>query len=215
MMRTTRMGLIGLTATVALFVLGAGATKAPERKSAGSRTATETSQRATQPALRPQTTLDVSTVEEPTVQQTLNQAPNYYLDWWSVNGGGDIAASSANYQMGLSIGQGAAGSASSANFAMGIGFWYGAAGAGGGVCPITMTGDVNTDASITSADIIYLVGYVFKGGPAPMPCEAAGDVNCNGSVTSADIIYLVAYVFKGGPAPCDVCTLVPGTWTCP
>jgi hypothetical protein len=77
-------------------------------------------------------------------------------------------------------------------------------------CPITLTGDVNSNGSITSADIIYLVGYVFKGGPPPQagggPCVAAGDVNCNGSVTSADIIYLVGYVFKGGPAPCDACT---------
>jgi len=83
------------------------------------------------------------------------------------------------------------------------------------VVVVANTGDVNTDGSITSADIIYLVNYVFKGGAPPMPCEAAGDVNCNGSVTSADIIYLVSYVFKGGAAPCDVCTLIPGTWTCP
>jgi len=83
------------------------------------------------------------------------------------------------------------------------------------VCPIADAGDVNTDGVVTSADIIYLVGYVFKGGPAPKPCDAAGDVNCTGSVTSADIIYLVSYVFKGGPPPCDVCGLIPVTWSCP
>jgi hypothetical protein len=44
---------------------------------------------------------------------------------------------------------------------------------------------------------------------------AAGDVNCNGAVTSSDVIYLVNYVFKGGVPPCDVCTLIPGTWSCP
>lgn len=83
------------------------------------------------------------------------------------------------------------------------------------VCPIGATGDANEDATITSADIIYLVNYVFKGGATPIPCEAVGDVNCDGSVTSADIIYLVNYVFKGGAPPCDVCTLIPGTWSCP
>ena len=68
----------------------------------------------------------------------------------------------------------------------------------------------------TSSDIIYLVGYVFKGGPIPQPCEANGDVNCSGSVTSADIIYMVGHVFKGGPPPCDVCVLVnSGEWSCP
>lgn len=75
-----------------------------------------------------------------------------------------------------------------------------------GDCPIALTGDVNVNGTITSADIINLVNYVFKGGPPPLPCVAAGDVNCNGAVTSADIINLVNYVFKGGPPPCDGCT---------
>jgi cysteine-rich repeat protein len=84
-----------------------------------------------------------------------------------------------------------------------------------GACNVTITGDVNNSGTITSADIIYLVNYVFKGQAPPMPCAASGDVNCSGTVTSADIIFLVGFVFKGGPAPCDVCTLIPGTWTCP
>lgn len=82
-------------------------------------------------------------------------------------------------------------------------------------CPIVLTGDVNQSTTLTSADIIYLVGYVFKGAVDPLPCPASGDVNCSGAVTSADIIYLVAHVFKGGLAPCDVCELVPGEWSCP
>ena len=76
-------------------------------------------------------------------------------------------------------------------------------------CLITLPGDVNVTGSVTSADIIYLVGFVFKGGVAPLPCEANGDVNCSGSVTSADIIYLVGFVFKGGTPPCDICTESP------
>ena len=73
-------------------------------------------------------------------------------------------------------------------------------------CPITVTGDVNISGSITSADVITLVNYVFKSGLPPQPCVAAGDVNCNGSVTSADVISLVNFVFKGGTPPCDACT---------
>lgn len=65
-----------------------------------------------------------------------------------------------------------------------------------------MRGDVNASGSITAADVIYLVNYVFKAGPAPVPVAAAGDVNCSGTITAADIIYLVGYVFKGGPPPC-------------
>jgi len=65
---------------------------------------------------------------------------------------------------------------------------------------------LNLTGTITSADIIVAVNYVFKGGPDPQPCPASADVNCGGTVTSADIIILVNYVFKGGPAPCDACT---------
>ena len=82
-------------------------------------------------------------------------------------------------------------------------------------CPIVRTGDCNGDDVITSADLIGMVNFVFKGGAPPLPCVATADVNCNGSVTSADIVYLVGFVFKSSTAPCDVCTLMPETWTCP
>jgi len=86
-------------------------------------------------------------------------------------------------------------------------------------CIVLRTGDVNSESGscvITSADIIYMVNFVFKGGPGPLPCVAAGDVNCDGQPTSADIIHLVNFVFKGGLPPCDVCTLVAtGAWSCP
>ncbi len=72
-----------------------------------------------------------------------------------------------------------------------------------------LTGDVNVDSVHTSSDIIYLVNYVFRGGPLPLPVEVAGDVNCNGVIASADIIYTVNFVFKGGPEPCDVCAVSP------
>jgi hypothetical protein len=77
-----------------------------------------------------------------------------------------------------------------------------------GLCPVTLTGDVNISGAITSADIIYLVSYAFKSGPAPLPVPEAGDVNCDGQVNSADIIYLVNFVFKSGPSPCDACSLL-------
>jgi hypothetical protein len=81
---------------------------------------------------------------------------------------------------------------------------------------ISMPGDVNNNGAITSADIIYLVNYVFKGGFAPVPCPAVGDVNCDGAITSADIIFLVNFVFKSGLPPCDPCASAPpGAWSCP
>jgi hypothetical protein len=76
------------------------------------------------------------------------------------------------------------------------------------LCPITLTGDVNVNGSLTSADIIWLVGYIFKSGAAPLPVAEAGDVNCDSVVNSGDIIYLVNHIFKGGPAPCDACSVL-------
>jgi hypothetical protein len=83
------------------------------------------------------------------------------------------------------------------------------------VCPITLTGDVNNSGDRVTSDIIYLVNYVLKGGAAPIPCVAVGDANCDGQVATSDIIYLVNSILKGGPAPCDVCSIIPGTWSCP
>lgn len=68
--------------------------------------------------------------------------------------------------------------------------------------PSCVRGDVNSTQSINAADIIFLVNYVFKGGPAPGCSGLAGDVDCSGTVSSGDIVYLVNFVYKGGPVPC-------------
>jgi len=61
-------------------------------------------------------------------------------------------------------------------------------------------GDANGDKQITVTDAIYLINYLFKGGPAPDPLEA-GDADCSGAVNVNDVIYLINYLFKGGPVP--------------
>ena len=72
-------------------------------------------------------------------------------------------------------------------------------------CLIDVAGDVNLSGALTSADVIFLVGYVFKSGNAPLPCAANGDVNCDGGVSASDILYLVKHTFGGGQPPCDIC----------
>lgn len=66
--------------------------------------------------------------------------------------------------------------------------------------PIILVGDANNDRSITVADPVYLISYVFKGGPPPNPLRA-GDTDGDESITVNDIIYLINYLFKGGPSP--------------
>jgi len=107
------------------------------------------------------------------------------------------------------------GSSSGVRFGVGLAYDMGKVVYSVFACPVSLTGDINQSGALTSADIIGLVNFVFKGGSPPQPCTAAGDVNASGTVTSADIISMVNYVFKGGAAPQDVCPLIPGTWSCP
>ena len=69
-------------------------------------------------------------------------------------------------------------------------------------CPYDLMGDVNQSAAITSSDLIYMVNYVFKSGPDPLPDRSVGDVNCSGGLGASDIIYLVNHIFKSGAPPC-------------
>jgi hypothetical protein len=65
----------------------------------------------------------------------------------------------------------------------------------------TKCGDANSDQTINVGDAVFLISYVFRGGPAPDPLRA-GDANCDEQVNVGDAVYLISYVFKGGPAPC-------------
>ncbi len=71
--------------------------------------------------------------------------------------------------------------------------------------------DPNGDGTITSADVFYLVNYLFLNGPAPIGPGGmlSGDANGDGVVTSADIFYLVNYLFLGGQKP-NIPSALPG-----
>jgi len=61
-------------------------------------------------------------------------------------------------------------------------------------------GDVNKDFEINLLDIIHLIDYKFKGGPAPDPI-ISGDVNHDGIINLLDIVFMIDYKFKDGPEP--------------
>lgn len=73
-------------------------------------------------------------------------------------------------------------------------------------CCVGNTGNVNgdPDGSFDLSDLIFLINYLFLGGPEP-PCMAAanfnGDAGCQ--VDLSDLIYGVATLFLGGQPPAE------------
>lgn len=65
-------------------------------------------------------------------------------------------------------------------------------------------GDVDASGIVNISDGVFVVNYIFGGGPAPQPISA-GDVDCNDLVTISDAVYLINFIFGGGPVPCAGC----------
>lgn len=65
-------------------------------------------------------------------------------------------------------------------------------------------GDADGSGSVDISDAVYLIAYIFQGGPTPNPV-LAGDADCSQSVDISDAVYLISYIFGGGPAPCAAC----------
>ncbi|MCP4568913.1 MAG: hypothetical protein GY841_15160 [FCB group bacterium] len=71
-------------------------------------------------------------------------------------------------------------------------------------CGGRMAGEANGDEAFNVGDAVYLVGYIFKGGPYPYPYSLySGDANCDCQVNIGDVVWAINYVFKSGPPPCS------------
>jgi hypothetical protein len=64
-------------------------------------------------------------------------------------------------------------------------------------------GDANADGNTTIADVVYIINYLFRSGPEPIPLET-GDVDGNNEATITDAVYLVNYLFKSGTPPINL-----------
>ncbi len=66
--------------------------------------------------------------------------------------------------------------------------------------PAYMCGDVDGDRLVNILDIVFLINYKYKSGPAPDPIQSA-DVNGDELVNILDIVYLINFKYKAGPEP--------------
>jgi hypothetical protein len=62
-----------------------------------------------------------------------------------------------------------------------------------------MAGNANRDNKVSVSDVVYLINYLFKGGPEPL--IAYSDANGDKKISVSDVVYLINYLFKGGSAP--------------
>jgi len=80
----------------------------------------------------------------------------------------------------------------------------------------TENGDTNGDGGTNLSDAIFLVAFLFQGGPGAVPfcvapgtgqdcAEENGDTNGDGARNLSDAIFLVAFLFQGGPGPAPIC----------
>jgi hypothetical protein len=61
-------------------------------------------------------------------------------------------------------------------------------------------GDVNADGVVDIGDVVYLVNYLYRGSPSPVPTPV-GDTNCDGVVDIGDVVRLIGYLYRGEPPP--------------
>ncbi len=58
-------------------------------------------------------------------------------------------------------------------------------------------GDADGSTAISIGDAVFIINYIFGGGPTP--CN--GDADGNGTVSIGDAVHLINFIFGGGPAP--------------
>ncbi len=62
-------------------------------------------------------------------------------------------------------------------------------------------GDADCTGDLNLLDILYLIDFLYNGGPDPVS-EKAGDCDCSRSCDLLDILCLIGHLYNGGPEPC-------------
>lgn len=73
-----------------------------------------------------------------------------------------------------------------------------------GIEPMVYYGDVNGDNKVNLMDAVYIIAYLYRGGPPPVQLNLA-DVDASCTVIILDVTYLIQYLYRGGPQPLPGC----------
>jgi hypothetical protein len=94
-------------------------------------------------------------------------------------------------------------------------------------------GDINASdtlelPNLDISDLVYLLNYLYRGGPASLPFADQGNVDGKGpfggpvdtacpknNVDVQDLVYLLNYIYRGGPPPVDYVRFIPSFWSRP
>ena len=66
------------------------------------------------------------------------------------------------------------------------------------VAPVFLRGDSNRDGEVDLSDALTLLGFLFRGGSAPIDCLDAADTDDSGELDVSDAIRLLNRLFTGG-----------------
>jgi len=115
---------------------------------------------------------------------------------------GNPQAGSEDYTMAGTVGQTVIETGQSEAYQCDPGLWGATGGNDTTCCMPLIRGNVDYDAgdAIDISDLVYLVDYMFTGGPEP-PCLEEADMDATSEIDISDLVYLVDYMFTGGPPP--------------
>ncbi len=119
-------------------------------------------------------------------------ATNEQIKWQVIAAGGS-RGSSTNFGLSGTIGQTATGHGTTVSYSVRHGYWQ-------SFTAPCKCGDADGSGIFTISDAVFLITYIFAGGPVPSPL-CLGDADGNSIITISDAVYLITFIFGGGPAP--------------
>ena len=110
----------------------------------------------------------------------------YSIDWWTIDGGGDMWATGGAFELSGTIGQPDAGALmTGGNFELAGGLWPGVAGGDDEPCP----GDLDGDGDVDLSDLAQLLAHY---GTTSGAQYEDGDLDGDGDVDLSDLAALLA-----------------------